>query len=325
MFSELFFLKAVASGTLMPFLSLSNPASPRNLRIAYVEQEPSAPDGLSVMDAILGIKDCDQVHGNSNTVYSAARRYRMAASRAEEDPDEFAKASANMEQWTGAWDVLTRADEIATKLRISHLKEQPLSNLSGGEQKRVALASALVQEPHILLLDEPTNALSLAGVHWVADLLNQNPNLTLLMVTHDRAFLDEVCNGILEIDNGKVYSYEGSYSTFLEEKDARLQREAAAQQAAKNRYKIELEWMRRQPQARETKQKARIDAFYKLEKATKPRPVDPSLTMSAETRRLGGKILSMRNVNLSFEDRVMLKDFSYDFIAGDRICLAGAK
>jgi ATP-binding cassette subfamily F protein uup len=284
-----------------------------------VEQEPSATRGVSVADAILGIKDTDQDQGKLNTVYAAARRYRIAATRAEEDPDEFAKAYAYMEQWNEAWAVLTRADEIATKLRISHLKEQPLSNLSGGERKRVALAAALVQEPDVLLLDEPTNALSLAGVQWVADLLNQNPNLTLLMVTHDRAFLDEVCNSILEIDDGKMYSYEGSYSTFLEEKDARLQREAAAQQAARNKYKMELDWMRRQPQARETKQKARIDAFYKLEKAIEPRPMDPSLTMSTEARRLGGKILSMRNVNLRFHfgdrERVMLKDFSYDFIA----------
>ena len=143
------------------------------------------------------------------------------------------------------------------------------------------------------------------------------------MVTHDRAFLDQVCDRIVELDQGNLYEHIGNYATFLEAKDERLQQEEAALQAAKNKYKIELDWMRRQPQARETKQKARIDAFFKLEKATKPKPVDPSLTLSAETRRLGGKIVSMRNVNLSFGDRVMLKDFSYDFIAGDRICLAG--
>ena len=300
-------------------------SAPRNLRIAYVEQAPSAPPGLSVMDALLGITDKARDTKNTNTVYSAVRRYRIAASRAEQDPDEFAAASANMEKWTGAWDVLTRADEIATKLRIGHLQDKPLSKLSGGERKRVALAAALVQDPDVLLLDEPTNFLSLAGVQWVSDLLNQDPNLTILVVTHDRAFLDDVCNRVLELDNGKLYEYDGSYANFLEAKDARLQREAAALQAAKNKYKLELEWMRRQPQARETKQKARIGAFYKLQQATKPKPMDPSLTLSAEARRLGGKILSMRNVNLSFADRVMLKEFSYDFIAGDRICLAGAK
>eukprot|EP00977_Amphora_coffeiformis_P009256 scaffold2103_cov185-Amphora_coffeaeformis.AAC.1 len=299
-------------------------SAPKNLRIAYVEQEPSVPSGVTVMDALLGITETQEQTPSKNTVYAAVRRYRLAVTRAEENPDEFTQATANMEKWTGSWDVLTRADEISSKLRVGHLQDQPLSKLSGGERKRVALAAALVQEPDVLLLDEPTNFLSLAGVQWVSDLLNQDPNLTILVVTHDRAFLDDVCNRVLELDNGKFYEYIGSYETYLKEKDARLEREEAALQANKNKYKIELEWMRRQPQARETKQKARIDAFYKLQKATKPKPVDPSLTLSAEARRLGGKILSMRHVNQSFADRVMLKDFSYDFIAGDRICLAGS-
>lgn len=300
--------------------------APKNLRIAYVEQEPSAPSGLTVMDALLGMTETQQRNDqtNTNTAYAAVRRYQIASAQAEENPDEFAQAMAAMEKWTGSWDVLTRADKIATKLQVRHLQDQPLSKLSGGERKRVALAAALVQEPDVLLLDEPTNFLSLAGVQWVTDLLTENPNLTILVVTHDRAFLDDVCNRVLELDNGQVYEYEGTYATYLEEKDARLQLEEAAMQAAKNKYKIELEWMRRQPQARETKQKARIDAFYKLQKAMKPKAMDPSLTLSAEARRLGGKILSLYNVNLSFGDRPMLQDFSYDFIAGDRICLAGA-
>ena len=302
--------------------------APRSLRIAYVEQEPAYQAELTVEDALLGLaseKTNDaMVKERPQNVYSAVRLYRHASQHAEDDPDAFAQAAASMEQFNG-WDVMTRAEEVATKLRVRHLYDQTLANLSGGERKRVALATALVQEPDVLLLDEPTNFLSLAGVQWLSDvLLKGTSKLTILMVTHDRAFLDDVCDRILELDNGSLYEYVGSYSNYLSAKEDRLQREEAAHQAAKNKYRVELEWMRRQPQARETKQKARIDAFYRLEAATKPMPKDPSLSLSTETRRLGGKILSMRNVNLKFGDRIMLKDFSYDFLAKDRICIAGA-
>jgi ATP-binding cassette subfamily F protein uup len=148
------------------------------------------------------------------------------------------------------------------------------------------------------------------------------------MVTHDRAFLEEVCDCIVELDRGALYEHTGSYSSYLQAKEERMAVEDAAVQAAKSKYRVELEWMRRQPQARESKSKARIDAFYKLEKATKPRPRDPNLNLvetSGGSRRIGSKILSMKNVCLKFgEDRIMLDDFSYDFCVGDRICLAGA-
>lgn len=250
----------------------------------------------------------------------------MASETANENPEEFAAAAAQMDALQGCWDVLTKADEIATKLRVFHLQGQSLANLSGGERKRVALATALIQEPDVLLLDEPTNFLSLAGVQWLADLLFGDRKLTILMVTHDRAFLDEVCDRILELDNGMLYEYMGSYADYLQGKEERLAAEDAAVQAAKAKYRVELEWMRRQPQARESKSKARIDAFYKLEKATKPQPRDPSLTIDTggSQRRIGGKILSMRNINLQFGDKILLKDFSYDFLKGDRICLSGA-
>jgi ATP-binding cassette subfamily F protein uup len=223
------------------------------------------------------------------------------------------------------WDVLTIAEEVATKLRIRHLQDQPLSKLSGGERKRVALAAALVQEPDVLLLDEPTNFLSLAGVQWLADLLTRDKKLTILMVTHDRSFLGDVCNSIVELDHGKMYEYQGSYQNYLQGKQDRLALQDAAVQSSKAKYRLELDWMRRQPQARQTKAKSRIEAFYKLEKSTKPRPGDASLQLATDgARRIGGKIVSMRNVNLKFGDRFMLKDFSYDFCKGDRICLSGA-
>jgi ATP-binding cassette subfamily F protein uup len=302
--------------------------SPRDVRIAYVEQEPPMPADITVGDALLGITGDHDSSNTSNkqqqSIYATVRRYRLAVATADQDPEKFAKASAEMDAVSG-WSVLTLAEEIADKLRVRHLQDQPLSMLSGGERKRVALAAALVQEPDVLLLDEPTNFLSLAGVQWLADLLTRDKKLTILMVTHDRAFLDDVCNSILELDHGKVYEYQGSYQDYLQGKEDRLALLDAEYQSSKTKYRLELDWMRRQPQARATKAKARIEAFYKLQKSTKPRPADASLQLDTDgSRRIGGKVISMRHVNLKFGDRYILKDFSYDFCKGDRICLSGA-
>lgn len=302
--------------------------SPRDVRIAYVEQEPPMPESITVGDALLGITGDRDSSNSSNkqqqSIYATVRRYKLAVASAETDPEKFQKASAEMDAVSG-WSVLTLAEEIADKLRVRHLQDQPLNKLSGGERKRVALAAALVQEPDVLLLDEPTNFLSLAGVQWLADLLTRDKKLTILMVTHDRAFLDDVCNSILELDHGKVYEYQGSYQDYLQGKEDRLFLLDAEYQSSKAKYRLELDWMRRQPQARATKAKARIEAFYKLQKSTKPRPTDASLQLDTDgSRRIGGKVISMRHVNLKFGDRYILKDFSYDFCKGDRICLSGA-
>jgi len=207
---------------------------------------------------------------------------------------------------------------------VDHLSDMPLSKLSGGERKRVALAAALVQSPDVLLLDEPTNHLDLAAIRWLSDLIGEQKKMTLLTVTHDRAFLDEVCNRIVELDNGSVYGYEGNYGAYLEGKEARLANEDAVMSSTKKKFQAELAWMRRQPSGRQSKSKARIEAFYKLQKMTKPRAVDPSLTLANDERRIGGNILKMKNVSLKFGDRVMLDDFSYDFNAGDTIGIVGA-
>jgi ATP-binding cassette subfamily F protein uup len=277
---------------------------PKTVRVAHVAQEPPMPSDVTVGDAILGISSSSSSsssgrNSQNKNVFDIVRRYRLASANAASDPDGFTVASAEMDARNGAWDVLTKAEEIATKLRVHHLQDAPLSQLSGGERKRVALCAALVEEPDVLLLDEPTNFLSLAGVQWLADLLTQK-QLTILMVTHDRAFLEEVCNRILELDRGQLYEHVGSYSSYLQAKDERLANEDQAVLAAKAKYRVELDWMRRQPQARQTKAKARIDAFYKLETSTKPRLVDPNLNLMDASgdsqRRMGTKIVSVRTV-----------------------------
>ncbi len=179
----------------------------------------------------------------------------------------------------------------------------------------------------MLLLDELTNHLDLAAIQWLSNLILDNRKLTILVVTHDRAFLETVCRTILELDRGSLYSYEGSYAAFLEQKEARLALEDAAMQNLKANYKTELEWMRRQPQARQTKSKSRIDAFYKLQQATTPRQLDPNWNLGdlqGGKRRLGGTILKLVDVSLAFgPDKVLLDHFSYDFIKGDRIGIVG--
>ena len=321
---------------------------PKTIRISMVDQEPPAPGDVTVGDAILGI-DIDNVFSSSSlsskNIMDVVRRYVVSSKYAAAgegdgikdigyDPSIFVKASSDMDD-LGGWDVLTKAEEITTKLKVHHLQDQPLAKLSGGERKRVALCAALIEEPDVLLLDEPTNFLSLAGVEWLADFLTErssggnNKQLTILMVTHDRSFLEQVCDRIVELDRGSLYEHPGTYSSYLQAKEERLATEDAAIQSAKSKYRVELEWMRRQPQARASKSKSRIDAYYKLEKATKPRPRDPNLNLveisDGSTRRIGGKIVSLEGVTLTFpgdegsEDRVMLDDFSYDFCFGDRI------
>jgi len=225
----------------------------KGCRVAYVEQEPPMPSDVTVADALLGIvaiggSGSASAEGKKN-VYSVVRSYRLAAMNAEDDPDNFSKAMTDMDTLDG-WTVLTKADEIATRLRVKHLESSPLSTLSGGERKRVALASALVQEPDVLLLDEPTNHLDLSAIRWLSDLIKDRPKLTLLTVTHDRAFLEDVCDTILELDRGSLYSYQGNYAHYLEKKADRLDIEDANIQAAKSKYSVELDWMRRQPQGR---------------------------------------------------------------------------
>jgi ATP-binding cassette subfamily F protein uup len=243
---------------------------PKGVSLAFVEQEPPSPSDVTVLDALLGIittKTTTTTSGsgrtnavsssslsttsaaaagrkNGNSVYETVRRYRLASLHAETNPSNFATVTSEMDD-NGGWAVLTKAEEISTRLRVRHLESQPLSSLSGGERKRVALAAALVRDPDVLILDEPTNHLDLAAIRWLTDLITsqRSSKLTLLTVTHDRAFLEDVCDTILELDRGQFYTYDGTYSTYLQGKEERLANEDQAYRVAKGRYKNERKIM----------------------------------------------------------------------------------
>eukprot|EP00578_Thalassiosira_sp_NH16_P009879 CAMPEP_0181116778 /NCGR_PEP_ID=MMETSP1071-20121207/22137_1 /TAXON_ID=35127 /ORGANISM="Thalassiosira sp., Strain NH16" /LENGTH=665 /DNA_ID=CAMNT_0023201055 /DNA_START=165 /DNA_END=2161 /DNA_ORIENTATION=- len=294
---------------------------PKDLTVAFVEQEPPSPSDITVSDALLGVTG--RAISQQSTSGGGGGGVNKVPSAAATDPDGFANAASAMDG-CGGWAVLTKAEEVSTRLRVRNLEDQPLSSLSGGERKRVALAAALVKEPDVLICDEPTNHLDLAAIQWLSDLINEKKKMTFLTVTHDRAFLEDVCDSILELDRGSFYTYDGSYSKYLAGKEDRLANEDQAYREGKARMKKELEWMRRQPQGRQTKQKARQEAYYKLEKSTKPRVKDPKLEIEEDgQRRMGGNILKMRDVSLAFGDNKMLSNFSYDFNKGDRIGIVG--
>eukprot|EP00554_Chaetoceros_debilis_P002895 CAMPEP_0194095328 /NCGR_PEP_ID=MMETSP0149-20130528/56771_1 /TAXON_ID=122233 /ORGANISM="Chaetoceros debilis, Strain MM31A-1" /LENGTH=650 /DNA_ID=CAMNT_0038781269 /DNA_START=1644 /DNA_END=3596 /DNA_ORIENTATION=- len=297
---------------------------PKDVTVAFVEQEPLSPSGVTVGDALLGVTGLQNTNsgGGSGSVYEAVRRYTEVCSAIEWNDDHFASASAEMDAKDG-WAVLTKSDEIATRMRVDHLKDSPLSELSGGERKRVALGAALVQSPDVLLLDEPTNHLDLEAIRLLSDLIIDQKKMTVLCITHDRSFLNEVCDRMLELEGGSLYGYEGNYARYLEGKEARMANEDAVFSSTKKKFLAELHWMRKQPSGRQSKSKARQEAFYKLEKMAKPKRVDPKLTLTNDDRRLGRSVLKMEDVSLSFGDRVMLDDFSYNFNAGDTIGIVG--
>jgi len=210
---------------------------------------------------------------------------------------------------------------ILTKLRITDM-DQPVAQLSGGQRKRLALAHVLLDDPQFLILDEPTNHLDLEMVEWLEDYLNHR-RMTLLMVTHDRYFLDRVCNRIVELDNRNLYTYKGNYAYYLEKRQERLNAQAAAVDHANNLLRKELDWMRRQPQARGHKSRSRIEAFYELEQRAKARHDQQQMRLSMRSSYIGSKIFNAHGVYKAFGDRVILKDFHYEFARYEKLGIAG--
>lgn len=281
----------------------------KDISIGYLDQQPDLNDALTVMEVVLA---------GESAQLDAVRAYELAL--AHDDHAALERAMTDMEKLE-AWDYEAQIRQMLGELGIQDV-EQRVGSLSGGQRKRVALARVLIQNPDLLILDEPTNHLDLEAIEYLESFLNTN-NGTLLMVSHDRYFLDRVCNQIAELDGGQLYTYKGNYAYFLEKKDEREQ--AAASELAKDRntFRRELEWMRRQPKARGTKAQYRIDAFEDLKEKTAGKRNDGELDLNLRMSRLGSKILEVENLSKRFGEKILLDHFTYTFKRFDRVGLIG--
>ena len=281
----------------------------RDLRVGYLEQAPSYPAGLTVLEACFH-------HGNSTV--ELIKEYEECM----ETP-----GNPGLEELLGrmehekAWDYERKAKQILSQLKICDFN-QKVEHLSGGQLKRVALANVLITEPDLLILDEPTNHLDLDMTEWLEEYLNRG-NLSLLMVTHDRYFLDRVCSEIIEIDNKQLYSYKGNYSYYLEKRQERIDATNAEIARANNLYRTELEWMRRMPQARGHKARYREEAFYDLEKVAKQRTYDSNVKLDVKASYIGSKIFEADHLCKSFGSLKILDDFSYIFARYEKMGIVG--
>lgn len=280
-----------------------------DLKIGYLNQDPVLDPGSTVFESVL-------------RSFSDVRQYITDYEKAvaNDDRNAIADLSAKLDA-SGAWDVEVRVKQILGHLDIN-IPDTKIETLSGGQKKRVALASVLVQKPDLLILDEPTNHLDLDMIEWLEDYLN-NQCETLLMVTHDRYFLDRVCNEIIELDSKKLYTYKGNYTYFLEKREERMDNFNAEVEKARNLLRRELEWMRRMPKARTTKAKARIDSFYDLEEKANQKKYDEKIKINVSSARLGKKILEIAYLNKAYGENVLIKDFTYIFRRLEKVGVAG--
>ena len=282
----------------------------KGIHIGFLAQNPSFNEELTVEETIFA---------TDNPILRLIQEYEHALQHPENEK-AYQKAFEQMERHN-AWDFETQYKQILFRLKLDNLQLK-VKNLSGGQKKRLALANVLISKPDLLILDEPTNHLDLEMIEWLEQYFAKE-NLTLFIVTHDRYFLERVCNEILELDNGELFSYKGNYSYFLEKKEQRLAQEQASVEKAKNLYMKELDWMRRQPKARTTKSKSRIDDFYKIKEAAHKRRKEHSVQLEINMERLGSKTVEFHNVSKSFGDLCVLNKFNYNFLRGERVGIIG--
>ncbi len=291
--------------------SLGKVVSERGINIGYLEQDPKF-EGLTTINDFVFSVDNEQ----QQLIKEYERLIEMDPIQEEKLAEVTEKLSAS-----NAWEYEYHIKTVLSRLGLKNL-DQEIKDLSGGQQKRLALAKLLINEPDIYILDEPTNHLDIETIEWLEKLLTTKQK-TLIFVTHDRYFLNNICTEIRELDKGKIYSYKGKYDNFLNIKEEREAGESIALERNQNLLRKELEWMRRQPQARGTKSKSRIEAYYNLEEKTQNKNVKESVQLSVKISRQGGKILEINNLTKFFNNHVIIEDFSYTFKKGDRIGLAG--
>ncbi len=282
----------------------------KGIRLAFLDQEPKLGANLSIEEAILAA---------DLPILKVIQTYEKAL-ESSEDTEAYQAAFEAMDS-QNAWDFDARYKELLSRLKLQDL-DQKVASLSGGQKKRLALAIALLQQPDLLILDEPTNHLDLEMIEWLENHFKET-ELTIFMVTHDRYFIDRVCNRIIELDEGSIYTYNGNYAYFVEKKQERLDIEAAELSKTKQLYKKELEWMRRQPKARTTKSKSRIDDFHEIKSKAHKRRQDHVVQLELQMERLGSKIIEFHNVSKAFEAKELFKDFDYVFKKGERVGLIG--
>lgn len=282
----------------------------KGITIGYLRQEPDFNPEMTVLDAALD---------SENEKIKAIKAYEVATYKS--DVEEIQKWSSRLEELQ-AWDIEIRVKEILGKLKIKDMS-QKVGSLSGGQQKRLALAKMLIDEPDFYILDEPTNHLDIDMIEWLEKHLSSK-QLTLFMITHDRYFLERICDEIVELDGTSLHTYRGNYSDYLEKKAARVINEKTVLDKTKKLYKKELDWIRRQPKARGTKAKSRVDKFDQIKAAAHKKGEDVLAGIDIDSSRLGSKILELRDVTKAFDDLVILKNFNYKFKKRERVGVAGA-